>query len=53
MAEDKIIQIKLPGEMSQLFDDIKEVRTKNFENTTNQQIVIDAIKAYHQQRVMK
>lgn len=51
MAE--CIQVKLPVEMDTLFDDLKKVRSENFEPTSNQSIVIDAIKAYHQNRVTK
>ncbi len=49
----KLIQVKLPGEMGKLFDDLKEVRNKNCEPTSYLSIVIDAVKAYHQQRVIE
>ncbi|WP_217653120.1 hypothetical protein [Fibrobacter sp. UWH9] len=49
----KTIQVKLPGEIGKLFDDLKEVRNKNFEPTSYTSIVMDAVKAYHQQRVSK
>lgn len=51
MAE--CIQVILPPELTPLFDDIKEVRAAEFEPTTNRQIVIDAVKAYHKSRVKK
>lgn len=47
------IQFKLPSEMSPFFEDLKEVRAKNCEPTSNQSIVIDAVKAYHKNRVKK
>lgn len=51
MAE--CVQVKLPIEMSPLIDEIKEVRSSNFEPTSNLSIVIDAVKAYHKNRVRK
>lgn len=51
MAES--IQVKLPPEMTPMFDDIKEVRAASFEPTSNTAIVIDAVKAYHKSRVRK
>lgn len=51
MAE--CIQVILPPELTPLFDDIKKVRAAEFEPTTNRQIVIDAVKAYHKSRVKK
>ena len=39
-----MIQLQLPDEMSKFFDDIKAVREKNLEPSTNRQIVIDAVK---------
>ena len=47
------IQVILPPEMTPLFDEIKEVRAAELEPTTNRQIVIDAVKAYHKTRVKK
>ena len=47
------IQVKIPAEMSTLFDDLKEVRAANFEPTSYQSIVIDAVKAFHKARVRK
>lgn len=49
----KNIQVKLPAEMDTLFDDLKEVRASNYEPTSNLSIVIDAVKAYHRERVTK
>lgn len=51
MAE--TLQFKLPAEMSTYFNDLKEVRVKKCEPTSNQSIVIDAIKAYHKNKVKK
>lgn len=51
MAES--IQVKLPPEMATLFDDLKEVRAKDFEPTTNLSIIIDAVKAFHKAKVVK
>lgn len=53
MAEEKLIQVKLPSEMNTLFDEIKVVRAANFEPLTNLSIVIDAVKEYHKARVSK
>ncbi|WP_407447813.1 hypothetical protein [Fibrobacter sp.] len=47
------IQVKIPAEMSTLFDDLKEVRAANFEPTSYQSIVIDAVKAFHKARIRK
>lgn len=47
------IQFKLPSEMAPFFEDLKEVRTKNCEPTSNQSIVIDAVKAFHKTKVKK
>lgn len=47
------VQVKLPPEISPLFDDLKVVRAKNIEPLTNTSIVVDAIKAYHKARVLK
>lgn len=51
MAES--VQVKLPPEMTPMFDAIKEVRAASFEPTSNTAIVIDAVKAYHKARVRK
>jgi len=51
MAE--CVQVKLPIEMSPLIDEIKEVRAANFEPTSNLSIVIDAVKAFHKNKVRK
>jgi uncharacterized LabA/DUF88 family protein len=48
MAE--FIQVKLPPEMKPLFTEIKAIRAKEFEPTSNTAIVIDAIKAYHKNK---
>ena len=48
-----VIQVKLPPEISTLFDDLKAVRAKNFEPLTNTSIVIDAVKDYHRKRASK
>ena len=53
MQDDKLIQVKLPAEMTPLFDEIKAVRAANFEPLTNLSIVIDAVKDYHRKRVSK
>lgn len=45
MAE--IVQVKLPPEMTPIFEDIKKVRLANCEPITNKSIVIDAVKAMH------
>lgn len=47
------VQVILPPELTPLFDEIKAVRAAEFEPTSNRQIVIDAIKAYHKSRVKK
>lgn len=47
------IQVKLPPEISPLFDDLKVVRAKELEPLTNTSIVIDAVKEYHRKRVIK
>lgn len=52
MASD-IIQIKLPTDMNKLFDDLKEIRAKNFEPTTYLSIVCDAVKAYHKSKTKR
>ena len=49
MAE--TIGVKLPPEMTPLFDEIREVRAANIEPTSNTAIVIDAVKEYHGKRV--
>lgn len=48
-----MIQLQLPDEMSKLLSDIKNVREKNLEPTSNRQIVIDAVKEYHKNRVVE
>ena len=45
---DKLIQVKLPGDMVKIFDDIKEIRSTKFESLSNVQITIDAVKKYHE-----
>lgn len=50
---DSSIQVILPPEISPLFDEIKEVRAAKLEPTSNKQIVIDAVKAYHKSTVVK
>jgi hypothetical protein len=45
MAES--VQVKLPPEMTPLFDEIRVVRAANFESLSNKAIVIDAIKEMH------
>lgn len=47
------IQVKLPPEMTTLFADIKSVRAKEFEPLSNTAIVIDAVKAYHKNKLGK
>lgn len=46
------VQVILPPEMTKLFAEIKSVRAKEFEPTTNTAIVIDAVKAYHKSKVV-
>lgn len=48
-----MIQLQLPDEMSKFFDDIKAVREKNLEPSTNRQIVIDAVKDLHKKVIKK
>ena len=43
----EIVQVKLPREMKQTFEDIRKVRASNSEPTTNKSIVIDAVKEMH------
>lgn len=43
----EIVQVKLPREMTQTFEDIRKVRAANSEPTTNKSIVIDAVKKMH------
>lgn len=50
MAES--IQVKIPPEMTQMFNELKAVRAAYFEPTTNLSIVIDAVKEYHRKRVL-
>lgn len=45
MAE--TVQVKLPPEMTPLFDEIRAVRATRFESLSNKAIVIDAIKQMH------
>lgn len=47
------LQFKIPVEMAPYFNDLKEVRAKNCEPTSNQSIVIDAVKAFHKSKVKK
>jgi len=51
MAE--TVQVKLPPEMTPLFEEIREVREANIEPKNNTAIVIDAVKAYHKSIVNK
>ena len=44
----KPLFLKIPGEIGSLLAKIKVIRSKNFEPTSNTQIVIDAIKKYHE-----
>lgn len=46
-----MIQLQLPDEMSKFLSDIKDIREKNLEPTSNRQIVIDAVKEYHKKVV--
>lgn len=48
-----MIQLQLPDEMSKYFDEIKAIREKNLEPSTNRQIVIDAVKDLHKKVVKK
>lgn len=48
-----MIQIQLPDEISTILSDIKNDREKNLEPTSNRQIVIDALKEYHKNRVLE
>lgn len=41
------VQVKLPPEMTQMFDEIRAVRAARFEALSNKSIVIDAIKEMH------
>lgn len=43
----KLIQVKLPPEMDDMFAEIKVYRAKKFEPLSNTSIVIDAIKEMH------
>ncbi|MBO7512548.1 MAG: hypothetical protein J6T54_06225 [Fibrobacter sp.] len=45
MAE--TVQVKLPPEMTPIFDEIRAVRAARFEALSNKSIVIDAIKEMH------
>ena len=47
-----MIQLQLPDEMSTYFDEIKSVREKNLEPSSNKQIVIDAVKDLHKKCVL-
>lgn len=51
MAES--VQVKLPPELTPLFDEIKAVRSANIEPTSNIAIVVDAVKEYHKKTVRK
>lgn len=44
----KPLFLKIPGEIWPLLENIKNFRSKKFEPTSNTQIVIDAIKKYHE-----
>ena len=44
----KPLFLKIPGEIWPLLEKIKNIRSKKFEPTSNTQIVIDAIKKYHE-----
>lgn len=41
------IQVHLPPEMNPVFEDIREIRAKEFKPTSNKSIVIDAVKDLH------
>ncbi len=41
------VQVKLPPEMTQMFDEIRAVRAARFEALSNKSIVIDAVKEMH------
>lgn len=45
MAE--TIQVHLPAELTPVFEEIREVRAKQFKPTSNKSIVIDAVKDMH------
>ena len=47
------IQVKLPEEMSPLFDDLKRIRSANCEPTSSLSIVIDAVKALHKNKAKR
>jgi hypothetical protein len=41
------IQVHLPMELNPVFEEIREVRAKEFKPTSNKSIVIDAVKDMH------
>lgn len=45
--ESLLLQVKLPEEAWNLVEEIKEVRAKKLEPTTNKSIVVDALKKMH------
>lgn len=47
----EIVQVKLPKEMTPIFEEIRNVRATNSEPTTNKSIVIDAVKKMHNEVV--
>lgn len=49
----EIVQVKLPKEMTPIFEDIRNVRAINSEPTTNKSIVIDAVKKMHSEVVQE
>jgi len=51
MAE--LLSVKLPAELNALLDDLKDVRSKNLEPTSNISIITDAVKAMHKNKVKK
>ena len=47
----EIVQVKLPKEMTPIFEDIRKARKSYSEPTTNKSIVIDAVKKMHSEMV--
>ena len=45
--ERTLLQVKLSEDAWNLVDDIKEIRSKRLEPTTNKSIVVDALKKMH------
>ena len=45
--ERTLLQVKLSEDAWNLVDDIKEIRAKRLEPTTNKSIVVDALKKMH------